>query len=581
MRCSRSGSCCSARACSRTGPAWSGGRRRPRRVGHGHLVSAHRQHARAAALPRQGHDCARVARRAASGVGRDHRAPRASRLSSTGSPMLRDQVFVLDHMYMSVFSTCGWILRLGVTVALLMSIHPALVLLARLRAADGAHVDLASRRSSASRRSAAPRPIASLGTCSPPRRRRRRARRCASPASAIAWCAERREAWERWYLPGVDRALGVGAVAHAGVGDLRRRRTSARSCSSRRASALPPGDVLLVLAAGSRLSAYIGATVGEIGFLRGFWMDGSRRLAWLEDYAASLAASADLPCPGRTAPRHPPRARVVRVPGHVAPRARRRVALAARRLGRRRRRRERRRQDDAGQAAGEDVRAFVRVDSRGRHAARPHAGRRVALASGRRVSGFLPLRVPRAPHRRRRRRPPPGRRAGRRHGRGARRRRTTSSRDWRRASRRSWARRGLAASTCRSASGRSSRWRAASCATIRCCSCSTSRRRRSMPRPSTPCSSATRPRRTADRANGRHHAPGLAPVLDRAHGRPHRRARRRPARRGRHARRADGQRADNTPSSTAFRPRPIADWNVMGFGGLRASGKIAECVLEA
>ena len=48
--------------------------------------------------------------------------------------VLRDQVFMLDHMYMSLFSTCGWILRLGVTVALLVSIHPALVLLA-LRAA--------------------------------------------------------------------------------------------------------------------------------------------------------------------------------------------------------------------------------------------------------------------------------------------------------------------------------------------------------------------------------------------------------------------------------------------------------------
>jgi ATP-binding cassette, subfamily B, bacterial len=55
--------------------------------------------------------------------------------------------------------------------------------------------------------------------------------------------------------------------------------------------------VLLVLAAGARLSAYIGATVGEIGFLRGFWSDGSRRLAWLEDYAASIAASGDLPVP--------------------------------------------------------------------------------------------------------------------------------------------------------------------------------------------------------------------------------------------------------------------------------------------
>ena len=43
--------------------------------------------------------------------------------------VLRDQVFVLDHMYMSLFSTCGWILRLGVAVVLLMSIHPALALL--------------------------------------------------------------------------------------------------------------------------------------------------------------------------------------------------------------------------------------------------------------------------------------------------------------------------------------------------------------------------------------------------------------------------------------------------------------------
>src|SRR5438132_4866082 len=40
--------------------------------------------------------------------------------------VLRHQVFVLDHMYMSVFSTCAWILRLVVVIGLLMSIHPAL-----------------------------------------------------------------------------------------------------------------------------------------------------------------------------------------------------------------------------------------------------------------------------------------------------------------------------------------------------------------------------------------------------------------------------------------------------------------------
>ena len=53
--------------------------------------------------------------------------------------VLRHQVFVLDHMYMSLFSTCGWIVRLGVTVALLMSIHPALVLLPLARCRPCSH----------------------------------------------------------------------------------------------------------------------------------------------------------------------------------------------------------------------------------------------------------------------------------------------------------------------------------------------------------------------------------------------------------------------------------------------------------
>src|SRR5688572_8675207 len=43
--------------------------------------------------------------------------------------VLRDQVFVLDHMYMSVFSTVGFLLRLGITVVLLAAVHPALLLL--------------------------------------------------------------------------------------------------------------------------------------------------------------------------------------------------------------------------------------------------------------------------------------------------------------------------------------------------------------------------------------------------------------------------------------------------------------------
>jgi ATP-binding cassette subfamily B protein len=54
---------------------------------------------------------------------------------------------------------------------------------------------------------------------------------------------------------------------------------------------------ILVLSAGARLSSYLGATVGEIGFLRGTWMDGAQRLAWLEDYAGAAVQHADLPAP--------------------------------------------------------------------------------------------------------------------------------------------------------------------------------------------------------------------------------------------------------------------------------------------
>jgi len=208
--------------------------------------------------------------------------------------VLRDQVFVLDHMYMSVFGILGWFLRLGVTIALLASIHPALILLTvfalptvftsvwrpsieREAQERGAQAARLSRHLFATATTAASaKEVRVLGI-------------------GDRLLRDRREAWERWYR-GVSSARSSSAAWHtlawavfgaAYVGAI-------VFVSSRDSQ---PGNVLLVLAAGSRLSAYIGATVGEIGFLRGIWMDGSRRLAWLEDYAASLVAAADLPVP--------------------------------------------------------------------------------------------------------------------------------------------------------------------------------------------------------------------------------------------------------------------------------------------
>ena len=190
-------------------------------------------------------------------------------------------------------------------------------------------------------------------------------------------------------------------MAHAGLGGFRAA-LPARWCSCRPACSAGQ-RVLLVLAAGARLSAYIGATVGEIGFLRGFWMDGSRRLAWLEDYAASIVAPRPTcPCPprlreasgsitSRSPTRHSARAgrRVAHLPAGAV------VAIVG--------------ENGAGKTTLVKLLAKMyeppRAHPGGRHAAGARSGRRVARAAGGRIPGFLPLRVPRPAHSRPGRRP--------------------------------------------------------------------------------------------------------------------------------------------------------------------------------
>jgi ATP-binding cassette subfamily B protein len=211
--------------------------------------------------------------------------------------VLRNQVFMLDHMYMSLFTTCGWILRLGVTIALLVSIHPALVLLA-LFALPPMFTSTwrpAIERSAYERGASASRLARHLFEIATTAAAGKEVR-----ATGIAdrLIKQRRLAWEAGKRPIAAARLSsagwhtlawaIFGAAYVG--------TIVFVVSGLRA---PAGDVLLALAAGSRLSFYVGATVGEIGFLRGIWMDAARRLGWLEDYAESLTATADQPAPER------------------------------------------------------------------------------------------------------------------------------------------------------------------------------------------------------------------------------------------------------------------------------------------
>jgi ATP-binding cassette subfamily B protein len=209
--------------------------------------------------------------------------------------MLRTQVFVLDHMYSSFFTTCGWILRLGITLWLLMSIHPALGLLAVfaiptvMTSAWRPTVEReAQEKGTQSNRLA--RHFFDLATTAPPGKEVRVTRIGAKLA------ARRRAAWEQWYGP-VAAARNTSAIWHSLSWAIFGCAYVGAVVFVSEALNAKAGDVLLVLAAGSRLSAYIGATVGEIGFLKGFWLDGARKLAWLEDYAASLVSEADQDAP--------------------------------------------------------------------------------------------------------------------------------------------------------------------------------------------------------------------------------------------------------------------------------------------
>jgi ATP-binding cassette subfamily B protein len=164
--------------------------------------------------------------------------------------VLREQVFVLDHLYMSLFSTAGWVLRLGVTVGLLVSISPwlaALALFALPTILTSAWRPAVERRAQerGAQSSRLARHLYQTATTAPPGKEVR----VAGIGDRLA--ADRRAAWERWYGP-LAAARRTSAVWHAlawavfGAGYVGAVVVTATVLDA------GPAAVLLVLAAGSR-----------------------------------------------------------------------------------------------------------------------------------------------------------------------------------------------------------------------------------------------------------------------------------------------------------------------------------------
>ncbi len=209
--------------------------------------------------------------------------------------MLRDQVFTLDHLFQSLFATLGWILRLILTIVLLASVHPALVLLfvfalpavwtSTWRPSIERRVEesvIANVRLS--------RHLFMLGTTASAGKEVR-------VTGTGEWLvAQRADAWERSSAP-IKKVRLATALWHAGAWAVFGTAYAGAIVFVSSGIDRSVGSIALVVAAGLRLGTYVGATAGELGFLRGFWMDSSKRLVWLEDYAALTNRNATASAP--------------------------------------------------------------------------------------------------------------------------------------------------------------------------------------------------------------------------------------------------------------------------------------------
>ncbi len=210
--------------------------------------------------------------------------------------VLRESVYQLDHMLLALIDTISSVACLALTVAVLMTVSPWMVLLVLFAVPT---VLVSSWRSGAVRaaeEAAAPsqrryRHFFALGTT-------------AGPAKELRVTGNQRdvaagwdESWRAWYkvMARTQWAGGLWQAAAWGVFALGYAAAVYWTVDGLHASA---GNVVLVVTAGGRLGQYVAMTVGEVDFVR-LWLDACRRLGWLENYAAVHRGSGDRAAPER------------------------------------------------------------------------------------------------------------------------------------------------------------------------------------------------------------------------------------------------------------------------------------------
>jgi ATP-binding cassette subfamily B protein len=207
--------------------------------------------------------------------------------------VLRDHADALSELYQELFAALGALARLAITVALLMSANPWFGLLGVVAVPA---VLVSTWRADAERRAEEAgaqhdrlaKHLFELGTTPGPAKEIR----VFGVQDKIVNL--RREAWRKRHRPLARarwRTACWQAAAHALFG--------LAFLAAIASTVHQPPTLLLVLAAGGRLAQYVANTVQQTHFFRTIWLDVSRRLAWLEDYAAAQTRDARRPPPDR------------------------------------------------------------------------------------------------------------------------------------------------------------------------------------------------------------------------------------------------------------------------------------------
>jgi ATP-binding cassette subfamily B protein len=214
--------------------------------------------------------------------------------------LLKDHVFLLDHLYAAFMGIVGLALMLAITIGLLASVNPILMVLALFALPAAASGSWRAGAERAAQDQAAPdmrlsRHLYELGTLAGSGKELRvtrtgelliqRRRTAWGSSFAIRRGARWTSAWlyaAAWAFFGLAYFAAIAVVALVLHGSA--------------------GSLLLVLAAGGGLARYLGVTLGTAQFLR-WTLDATARMAWLEDFASEHQDTADAAVPDRIAHR--------------------------------------------------------------------------------------------------------------------------------------------------------------------------------------------------------------------------------------------------------------------------------------